>query len=608
MYYITEILNEVKEKTDSAFFYTPLKNGNENSYLFTNPVESVVCNRFEEINDALTKVDSLSVIYKYGYGYITYEAGYSFEEKLKLLYKNFKNKLISFKFFNDKSVIKIPTKEISFKKIESLIKKNDFKIENIKLNQSQREYEKNIDEIKHLIAKGDTYQVNYTLKSKFDFSGDVSSLVATLLFNQSAEYSAFINDSDNYLISTSPELFFRTEGRTIISKPMKGTKRRGVNLEHDKHQAEELFLSKKDRAENIMIVDLLRNDIGKISQFNSVTANQIFQIEKYESLYQMTSSVTGLLKEKSFKSIIENIFPCGSITGAPKIRTMEIINKLEKEERGIYTGTIGLIDNGDFNFNVPIRTITINKNSKKSEMGIGSGIVWDSNPLAEFEETKLKSYFLTKPSQYFELLETILIENGEAFLIEYHLERLRETASYFLFAFDEENIKRILNKIINSLDKTNKYKIRLLLTKWNEVKYSIEQLSLKPPSGKIIVSKKRTDSSDKFFYFKTTNRKIYNSEFAKWNSKGFDDVIFLNENGEITEGAITNILISKDGINYIPPISSGLLDGCYRKYLLEKNKSISEKILYLDDLKNADSITIFNSVRKEIKIFDVEYE
>ncbi len=363
MYDITEILNKTKSNIGSAFFYTPYKNEDSKSYIFGTPKKSIICKKQAEIENTLNEIDSLSKIYKYAYGFITYEVGYSFEEKLKHILQNLDEKLISFNFYNSDDVEIIPSKEISFKSIQSLLDTKNFAIKNLELNETESEYKRSISEIKRLIAVGDTYQVNYTLKSKFNFSGNIAPFVASLIFNQSAEYSAFINDENKYIISSSPELFFRTEGDKIISKPMKGTKKRGINLNDDFAKSDELVRSKKDKAENIMIVDLLRNDIGKISKFNSVKAEPLFEIEKFETLFQMTSTVSGELKEKSFASIIKNLFPCGSITGAPKIRTMEIINSLEKEKRGIYTGTIGLIDNGDFNFNIPIRTITINKNN-----------------------------------------------------------------------------------------------------------------------------------------------------------------------------------------------------------------------------------------------------
>lgn len=608
MHDITEILNNVKNNIGSSFFYTPYKNEDSKSFIFGAPQKSIVCKNPEKIETTLKEIDSLSKIYKYAYGFITYEVGYSFEEKLNHLFNKSDEKIISFNFYNDEDVKVIPSNEISFKKIQSLLDAKNFSIDNVKLNETQSEYEKNIKEIRRLIAVGDTYQVNYTLKSKFNFNGDITSFVTSLIFNQSAEYSAFINDENNYIISISPELFFKTNGSSIISKPMKGTIKRGINIDDDFTKSTQLERSKKDRAENIMIVDLLRNDIGKISDYNSVKANPLFEIQKYETLFQMTSTVTGELKEKSFSSIIKNLFPCGSITGAPKIRTMEIINRLENNRRGIYTGTIGIIDNGDFNFNIPIRTITINKNDGTGEMGIGGGIVWDSEPSDEFEEAKLKSHFLTKPSNYFELIETMLVEDGEIFLLENHINRLRKSADYFLFQLDESRLRELLYTIVVGLNNKINFKIRLLLTKWGELKYSLEQITDSNFNGRIIISNKRINSKNPFQYFKTTNRELFNIELKKWQGKGFDDVIFPNENGEITEGAITNIMISKDGKLFTPPVYSGLLNGCYRGYLLSTNKNVTEKILFVNDLISADEVYIFNSVRKEMKINDVIIE
>lgn len=608
MYDITEILNKVKNNVNSSFFYTPYKNEDSKSFIFGSPQKSIICKNQEDVKSTLEEIDSLSKIYQYAYGFLTYEVGYSFEEKLKNLLKKSNEKLITFHFYNAENVEVIPSQKISFKSIDSSFNLKNFEITNLDLNEKEFEYEKNIKKIKEFIAAGDTYQVNYTLKSKFNFNGDIASFVANLIFNQSAEYSAFINEQNNFIISISPELFFRTDGNRIISKPMKGTKKRGVNIEDDFTKLNELENSKKDRAENIMIVDLLRNDIGKISEYNSVKAKNIFEIEKYETLFQMTSTVSGKLKEKSFSSIIENLFPCGSITGAPKLRTMRIINGLEKERRGIYTGTIGLIDNGNYIFNIPIRTITIDKDDKRGEMGIGSGIVWDSNPSDEFEEAKLKSNFLTKPSIYFELIETMLVEDGEIFLRETHINRLRKSSDYFLFPFDESKLRELLYNVISGLNNKVSFKLRLLLTKWGELKYSIEQISESKTNGRIVISEKRVNSNNPFQYFKTTNRELYRSEFRKWSKKGFDDVIFQNENEEITEGAITNIMISKDGNLLTPPVNSGLLNGCYRGYLLSTSENISEKVLFVDELISADEVYIFNSVKKLIKINEVILE
>ncbi len=601
---IVEILNFVSQKRNSAFFYTPLKNGDEKSYFFREPSKSIICTNAQVINDSLNEIEKSSREFDFVYGSISYETGYYFEDRLKPLLDMGKQRFLSFHFFNKDEVEEIPTSDISFKNIEQLLNQSNFSISDLELNESETEYKKKIQKIKKHIAEGNTYQVNYTLKAKFNYKGEVPSLIAQLLFKQSASYTSVINEENNFIISVSPELFFKTEGNKIISKPMKGTIKRGVNIEDDFVKSEQLKGSRKDKAENIMIVDLLRNDIGKLSKFNSVKAKPLFEIEKYETLFQMTSTVTGELKKKSFHEIVKNLYPCGSITGAPKIRTMEIINNLEKEPRGVYTGTIGMINRDDFTFNIPIRTITLNKKSMEGTLGLGSGIVWDSNPLSEFEEVKLKSKFLTNPTKYFELIETMLIEDGKIFLLENHINRLKKSAEYFLFFLDETKLRELLYTIVVGLNLEEKFKLRLLLTKWGELKYSLEQIVNSKNSGKIKISDKRIDSNNVFNYFKTTNRELFNSEFKKWNNKGFDDVIFLNKKDEITEGAITNIMIKKDGIYFTPPISSGLLNGCYRGHLiLEKN--IIEKSLRINDLFNADEIMIFNSVRKEILINEV---
>lgn len=602
---IVKILDFVSTNENSAFFYTPLLNGDELSYLFKKNSKSVICKNVESITESLSEVEALSKEYDFAYGAISYETGYFFEERLKQLLTKEENEFISFHFFNFDDVQVIPTKDIIFKNIHKYINPNEFKITGLELNESELEYEKKIQKIKKYIADGDTYQVNYTLKSKFKYGGNVSSFIAQLLFKQSASYTSIINKKDDFIISISPELFFKTEGNRIISKPMKGTIQRGKNIDDDFVQGEHLKNSKKDKAENIMIVDLLRNDIGKLSKFNSVKAEPLFEIEKYETLFQMTSTVTGELIEKSLSKIITNLFPCGSITGAPKIRTMEIINELEKEKRGVYTGTIGIIKNNDFTFNIPIRTITLNKISKNGELGLGSGIVWDSDPESEFEEVKLKSQFLANSTNYFELIETMLIEDGEIFLLENHINRLKKSAGYFLFNFEEPRIRELLYSILTELNSSNKFKLRLLLTKWGEIKYNLEQIVPSEQKGRIVISDKRINSNNKFLYFKTTNRTLYNAELIKWSKEEFDDVIFQNEKGEITEGARTNVIIKRGGQLFTPPISSGLLNGCYRGYKLSKNGNVIEKSFGINELLNADEVFIVNSVRKEIAIKEI---
>ena len=251
----------------------------------------------------------------------------------------------------------------------------------------------------------------------------------------------------------------------IKSKPMKGTSRRGIDLSSDSLIKYQLETSEKNIAENVMIVDLIRNDLGKISKYGSVKVKNLFQVEKYESVYQMVSTIESKLRKKiQLSDVLRNIFPCGSITGAPKIRTMEIIKELEKEERGIYTGAIGLIRKNKVTFSVPIRTLCIDKKTGKGEIGLGSGIVWDSVAEEEYEETQLKGKFLTDPEKPFEIFETILVNNNKIFLLEEHLDRMQQAAEYFLFCFDRAKIKSQIEKVIKSAD-NEKFRFRISLSK-----------------------------------------------------------------------------------------------------------------------------------------------
>ena len=592
---IREIINKVTSTPHAAFFYTPPIYGKSDSYLFLKPREIITIKSLRNIDEKLTKIDKSIEKGLYGYSLINYEAGYLFEKTLnRYLPKN--ENLIQFFFYDKKDLIKIKSSKIDFNF------KEEFQIKNFKLNTAKNEFLKSIKKIKSFIEEGDTYQVNYTIKGKFNFEGLYSGLFSHLVFNQSAQYIAIINNSKDVIISLSPELFFEIKKNKIISKPMKGTTKRGIETAVDSLIKYELENSEKNRAENVMIVDLIRNDLGKISKYGSVNVKNIFEVENYESVYQMVSTIESKLRQNiKLSDVLKNIYPCGSITGAPKIRTMEIINELEKETRGIYTGGIGLIRESKITFNVPIRTLTINKKSGKGEIGLGSGIVWDSVASEEFEETKLKGKFLSQPERPFEIFETMLLKDSKIFLLDEHLNRLQQSAEYFLFKFDKKSIEEQLNKIIKNIDdKSNRLKISL--NKFGKMSHSLSILTELPKNIDVIVSTNRVNSNNKFQYFKTTNRNLYNREYKKYYSKGFFDVIYLNEFHEIAEGALSNIFIYKNDVISTPPLSAGILGGVYRKHLLKNNSMIRERRLHINDLIEADKIILTNSVRGEVII------
>jgi para-aminobenzoate synthetase/4-amino-4-deoxychorismate lyase len=593
---------------------------NKKSYFFTNPTIIIKCYSLDEVVSAIEEIETWVEKGFYAAGFISYEAGYAFEKSFNLKRKyNFP--LVWFGIFKSPS----PRSEFTplqagFHVLRSTFK--NYSLKNLHLNISKKHYLERIRAIKTQIERGNTYQVNYTMKYKFDFAGSVESLYHDLCQKQSVPYSALIKADDFSILSFSPELFFRKKGPYIYVRPMKGTMPRGKDNAADEETRQFLSRDSKNRSENVMIVDLLRNDLGRICQSGTVITEKLFETEKYETLFQMTSSVKGKLKKKtSLVDLFRNIFPSGSVTGAPKISTMRIISQLEKEPRKVYCGAIGYIaPNKDMVFNVAIRTILLGARgqrpgTRKGEMGIGGGIIYDSDPHAEFEECKLKANFLTNPLIRFDLIETMLWDNGYP-LLKLHLNRLQNSAEYFDFKFDRGRIISALKKEARKFKKGQKYKIRLLLSKTGSINCKTSCLSVlvakkqsatKAPRHKekpfVTISHKQTSSNDIFLYHKTTHRNLYNQEHENCSRKGFFDVIFTNEKGEVTEGAISNVFIKKNGTLYTPPLECGLLPGIYRQYLLQHPKiKVKEKKLTKNDLQKASEIYLANAVKGLIKV------
>ena len=345
-----------------------------------------------------------------------------------------------------------------------------------------------------------------------------------------------------------------------------------------------------------MIVDLLRNDLGRICTTGSIQVDGLFSIEKYETLLQMTSTVSGVLRPQiSYYDIFRSLFPSGSVTGAPKIHTMEIIRELERRPRGAYTGAIGFISpHGASVFNVAIRTLVLKDG--RAQMGVGGGIVADSDPAEEYRECLLKAAFLTRTPHDFQLIETMLWKK-EFFLLSMHLERLESSAAYFNFTFDRAAILLRLHELSKSFAAEKSYRVRLLLNANGRFTVEDSELSAEPYGGCVRLSLERTSSNDVFMRHKTTQREIYDRRYAEARAAGLDEVIFQNERGEITEGAISNIFIKTSGKMITPPLSSGVLPGVFRRYLLETDATAEERIVTMEDLKAADAVFLCNSVR-----------
>jgi len=550
--------------------------------LFSNPIHEIVAKNFDEVIRAFEEIDRFREQKFFLVGFISYEASYGYLKFQKEIEKKKDEKLplIWFGVFPEYRVMEIPEA------------KRNYKINNMTPEIDEKEYISKIDKIREYLRNGDTYQVNFTFKIFFDFKGNPFNLFLDLRKKQSVRYGYYIKLNDVSILSLSPELFFRLKNYKITTKPMKGTISRGRYLEEDVLMRRRLQKSDKNQAENLMIVDLLRNDLGAISEFGTVRVEKLFEIEKYETVFQMTSTISSRLKANKISETLEKLFPCGSITGAPKIRTMEIINSLESSPRGIYTGSIGIITKNFSEFNVAIRTPVI-KNGE-GEIGIGGGITWYSDPEEEYQEAILKSKFIQiPPIEDFKLIETILLKNSKLYLLNLHLKRLKKSAKYFNFKFDIEYTMNELKKAIKGIE--DKRKVRLLLSRNEKVEVEILPLKNKQDFSYIKISPERTNSNDIFSFHKTTNRYLYNKYYEKAQEEGLIDYIFLNERGEITEGCIHNIVIFKDNKLLTPKRESGLLKGVMLEYLSQKT-SIKEHSLTIQDLENADKIYLCNSV------------
>ncbi|MBW1926227.1 MAG: aminodeoxychorismate synthase component I [Deltaproteobacteria bacterium] len=600
-----------------VFLETSRVAGEENtSYLFLDPIKILTAYGPDDLEPLYKSMETAIDRGYYLAGWWAYEWGYALEPKLYHLLDALRPKapLVWLGVFeNPKIWIHKPDAPFCpLKNIPDIRKK----LGPLKLEVEKERYIRAIDCIKDYIAGGHTYQVNYTLRGRFDYTGLPSDLYLSLRARQSVSYGAVIRNRKKWLLSLSPELFFRLEGRKIWSKPMKGTLKRGRTIDEDRELARFLANDPKNRAENIMIVDLLRNDIGRLSLPGTVRVPEIFTVERYETLFQMTSRIEGEIRPgTSWHEIFKALFPCGSVTGAPKIRTMEIISEIESSPRGVYTGAIGFISpRRRAVLNVAIRTVVLDGES--GELGIGSGITIDSDPAREYDECRLKARFLTDPLYFphlkkgetrkdFSLIETMRwdpvrreqeVTEGY-FLLERHLERLSQSAHYFAFYLDLKKVRRELAEFARGLyPERRPHRVRMLLGRDGSLTVSASALSMQEKQVYFDLSAKAVDSQDPFLYHKTTYRPLFTEEYQRAKTRGLFDCVFVNERGELTEGSISNIFLEINGGLVTPPVSSGLLNGTFRQELVEQGRA-SEHVLYPDDMNKAAAIYLGNSVR-----------
>lgn len=526
--------------------------------------------------DRLTRVDRLHAV-----GYLTYEAGAAFGLPVS---PGVPTPLGWFALFEPKNVSRTALSRQT----------GDYRLGALEPSLDRRGFDAAFAAVRRHLAEGDTYQANFTFKMTGIFEGDDRALFADLVRAQGCAHGVYLRHGGMSICSASPELFFERRGRLVIARPMKGTAKRGRTAAEDERQRAGLRESAKQRAENVMIVDMMRNDLGRVADVGSVTVPALFEAERYPNVWQMTSQVSAH-SEAPLDRLFGALHPSASVTGAPKRRTMEILAALESSPRGVYTGAVGHVEpGGDARFNVAIRTAVLDRRAGTIEFGIGSGIVWDSDAADEYEECLLKGTVLGRRYEPFELLETLRwTPDGGWFLLERHLARMRESAGYFGYAFDRDAVERALQAAGATLRQPSR--VRLLVDENGSARVETHALVTGRTPIEIALASSPVDDDDVFLYHKTTHRAVYERARAKAADGG--DVILWNGRREVTEATVANVVAEIDGERVTPPIASGLLAGTFRAELLARGE-IRERIVTVDELRRAARIWLINSVHE----------
>ncbi|HWR02642.1 MAG TPA: aminodeoxychorismate synthase component I [Humidesulfovibrio sp.] len=466
------------------------------------------------------------------------------------------------------------------------------------------DYARRFARLHEWLAEGETYQANYTIPFECDFNADAEAWFARLAREQSAGFCAFLDLGRHRALSFSPELFFRLDGQGgVLARPMKGTAARGAAPQDDRARRAELAACPKNRAENVMIVDLLRSDLGRVAKAGSVRVPRLFHVEAYPTVYQMTSDVRAELRPGvSLLETLAALFPCGSVTGAPKVRTMRLIQELEPHPRGLYCGAIGLLEPSSgaalrAAFSVPIRTVCLDTDTALARFGVGGGVTFDSTLASEYAEIQAKMRFLIPPEEDFELLESMLLLNGRLPLLDGHLDRLGRSAEHFGFPADGVAVLQALEQLARN-NPEGRHKVRLLLARDGGLRAEAAPIARGRMRVRLGFAPAPVNAplgvSGELLAHKTTRRAVYEAALAA--CPGCDDALLVNERGEVTESTRASLVLELDGELVTPPLSSGLLPGVFRQCLLERG-IVCERVILPADVLRARRVWLVNAVR-----------
>jgi para-aminobenzoate synthetase/4-amino-4-deoxychorismate lyase len=558
--------------------------------VYRDPVRIISCHHLDDVRSALRETDSAARAGLAAIGFVAYEAATAFDAALVTAPPDPGLPLLWFALF-DLSPLAAETPSRTGP-VQSLEWQADT---------SPAQFDAAIRMIREGIAAGDFYQVNYALRLHARCGHDPGELYDALVAGRHGLYHMLIETPEWVILSASPELFIDIRGGIVTARPMKGTMRRGRWLEEDGAAAAALAASEKDRAENLMIVDLLRNDLGRVAKFGSVHVPRLFDIESYPTVHQMTSTVTAELRvDATLDDIFAAAFPCGSVTGAPKVTAMRAIAGLEQAPRGAYCGAIGIVTPDAATFNVGIRTLTIDRMRNRATYGAGAGITWDSRADAEYDEVVAKAALLDEQLPAFELLETMRLHDGTYARLHLHLARLRDSAAYWGFPHDvADNAARALDEEARTAG-AGTWRVRLTAARDGSI--GITRAPIEKPRADvrtIALALTPVSSRDRLLFHKTTARATY--DMHRSEQPDAFDVLLFNEHGHVTEFTTGNIIIERDGIMITPARACGLLAGTFRAQLLHEAR-VREALVTVDDVRAATRVWFVNSVREWVEV------